>query len=54
MFYTAGGRVLGVTSRAASLKPRLDRAYEAAGKIQFDGAQYRKDIGGTRTEKIID
>jgi phosphoribosylamine--glycine ligase len=43
-FYTAGGRVLGVTSRAASLQAAVDRAYEAVGKIQFDGAHYRRDI----------
>jgi len=43
-FYTAGGRVLGVTSRAATLQMAVDRAYEAVDKIKFDGAQYRKDI----------
>jgi phosphoribosylamine--glycine ligase len=43
-FYTAGGRVLGVTSRASTLQAAVDRAYEAVGKIQFDGAHYRKDI----------
>jgi phosphoribosylamine---glycine ligase len=44
-FYTASGRVLGVTSRAASLQTAVDRAYEAVSKIQFAGAYYRKDIG---------
>jgi len=43
-FYTAGGRVLGVTARAADLKTAADRAYEAVGKIHFAGAHYRKDI----------
>ena len=43
-FYTAGGRVLGVTARAADLKAAVDLAYEAVGKIHFDGARYRKDI----------
>ncbi|HEY4660313.1 MAG TPA: phosphoribosylamine--glycine ligase [Terriglobales bacterium] len=43
-FYTAGGRVLGVTSRAATLQLAVDRAYEAVAKIQFDGAHYRTDI----------
>lgn len=43
-YYTAGGRVLGVTARAADLKTSVDRAYEAVGKIGFDGAHYRKDI----------
>ncbi|HEX6803231.1 MAG TPA: phosphoribosylamine--glycine ligase [Terriglobales bacterium] len=44
-FYTAAGRVLGVTARAADLRTAVDRAYEAAGNIHFDGAHYRKDIG---------
>jgi phosphoribosylamine--glycine ligase len=43
-YYTSGGRVLGVTARAADLKSAVDRAYEAAAKIKFDGAHYRKDI----------
>jgi phosphoribosylamine--glycine ligase len=43
--------VLGVTARAASLKIAVDRAYEAAGKIQFDGAHYRKDIAARALKK---
>jgi phosphoribosylamine--glycine ligase len=43
-FYTAGGRVLGVTARAADLKNAVDRAYKAVGKIHFAGAHYRNDI----------
>jgi phosphoribosylamine---glycine ligase len=50
-FYTAGGRVLGVTSRAATLQAAVDHAYEAVGKIQFDGAHYRKDIGARALKK---
>lgn len=50
-FYTAAGRVLGVTARAADLKTAVDRAYEAVGKIQFDSAHYRKDIA-SRALKI--
>src|SRR6266566_4971377 len=45
-FYSAGGRVLGVTARAADLKSAVERAYEAVGKIQVDGAHWRKDIAG--------
>jgi phosphoribosylamine--glycine ligase len=44
--YTAGGRVLGVTARAADLETAVGRAYEACGKINFVGAHYRKDIAG--------
>ncbi len=43
-YYTAGGRVLGVTARGEDLKSAVDRAYEAVGKISFDGAYSRKDI----------
>jgi phosphoribosylamine--glycine ligase len=43
-FYTSGGRVLGITARAADLNAALQRAYEACAKITFDGAHYRKDI----------
>ena len=42
---TSGGRVLGVTAAGASLDDALSRVYEAAQKIQFTGAHYRKDIG---------
>ncbi len=50
-FFTAGGRVLGVTSRAADLKTAVDRAYAAASKISFDGAHYRKDIAARALKK---
>ena len=43
-YYSAGGRVLGVTARAADLSTAVRRAYEACGKISFDGVHYRKDI----------
>jgi phosphoribosylamine---glycine ligase len=50
-YYTAGGRVLGVTARAQSLPAAVARAYEAVGKIQFDGAHYRKDIAARALKK---
>ena len=43
--YTAGGRILNVTARGATLSQALDRAYAAAEVIRFDGKDYRKDIG---------
>lgn len=42
---TAGGRVLGVTARGATLAEARDRAYQAADRIQFAGKQFRRDIG---------
>lgn len=41
----SGGRVLGVTATAPTLKEALDKAYENVGKIHFDNAYYRRDIG---------
>jgi len=43
-FYTAGGRVLGVTARGADLAQAVGRAYAAVAKIHFDGMHYRRDI----------
>jgi len=51
VYYTAGGRVLGVTARAADLETAVARAYEACGKISFAGAHYRKDIAGRALKK---
>lgn len=42
---TSGGRVLGVTAWADGLSEARDKAYAAIGKIEFDGAQFRHDIG---------
>jgi len=50
-YYTSGGRVLGVTARAADLQTAVARAYEACGKITFEGAHYRKDIAGRALKK---
>ena len=43
--YTAGGRVLGVTATARTLREAVDRAYAAAGRIHFDDMHMRRDIG---------
>lgn len=44
-FYTNGGRVLGVTAVEKSLSKAIEKVYNAAQKISFEGMQYRKDIG---------
>lgn len=44
-YYTAGGRVLGVTTTAKDLKTALDNAYKAVEGISFEKAHYRHDIG---------
>jgi phosphoribosylamine--glycine ligase len=50
-FFTAGGRVLGVTSRARDLVTAVDRVYQAASKIGFEGAHYRTDIAARALKK---
>ncbi len=47
-FLTNGGRVLGVTAKGDTLNEALDKAYTAVGKITFENAHYRKDIGKIR------
>ncbi|MCX7014978.1 MAG: phosphoribosylamine--glycine ligase [Candidatus Sumerlaeota bacterium] len=42
---TNGGRVLGVTTVDRPLERAIRNAYAALGKIRFDGAHYRTDIG---------
>ncbi len=42
---TSGGRVLCVTTIADSVRAAQQRAYEIVHAIQFNGAQYRRDIG---------
>ncbi len=42
---TNGGRVLGVTARAEDLGGALRACYDACGRIQWPGMQYRRDIG---------
>jgi phosphoribosylamine--glycine ligase len=40
-----GGRVLGVTASADSLNGALQKVYDAAEKVRFEGSHYRRDIG---------
>ena len=42
---TGGGRVLGVTETAPTLKEAIDKAYETVKSVSFDNAYYRSDIG---------
>ena len=45
VYYTNGGRVLGITACAPTLKEALARAYEGVERIAFEGMHYRRDIG---------
>ena len=44
-FYTAGGRVLGVTALGDNIKSAIELAYHAVSMISWEGVYYRKDIG---------
>jgi phosphoribosylamine--glycine ligase len=50
--FTAGGRVLNVTGRGSSLAVALERAYAAAEVIEFEGKDYRRDIGQKGLSKL--
>ena len=49
---TAGGRVLGVTGWGENLAQALERVYQVVGDIQFEGMQFRKDIGARQLHRI--
>ncbi len=51
---TNGGRVLGVTATAATLKSAIDKAYNEVGKIHFDNAFFRSDIGSRALKALED
>jgi phosphoribosylamine---glycine ligase len=48
---TAGGRVLSVSARGASIEQAAERAYAAAALVRFEGMQYRRDIGWRARER---
>src|SRR5437588_1298433 len=50
-YYTSGGRVLGVTARAADVDTAVARAYQAVFSIGFEGAHYRTDIAARALQK---
>ncbi len=41
---TSGGRVLGVTTTAPTLREAVDKVYKCVEVIHFDGVHYRRDI----------
>lgn len=49
---TGGGRVLGVTETAPTLKEAIDKAYETVKGVSFENAYYRKDIGARALKAI--
>lgn len=47
---TVGGRVLGVTETADTLREAIDKAYETVSQVKFANAYYRHDIGARALE----
>ena len=48
-FMTAGGRVLGITALGETLEQSLASCYGAIAQINWEGMQFRRDIGQFRT-----
>jgi phosphoribosylamine--glycine ligase len=42
---TNGGRVMTVVGKGATYEAAVDRAYAGVSRVQFDGMQFRRDIG---------
>jgi phosphoribosylamine---glycine ligase len=49
---TSGGRVMNVVGLGPNIKEAIDKAYEGASKIHFDGMWCRRDIGHRALAKI--
>ena len=46
-FYTAGGRVVGITATGEDLEEARDKAYAGVERINFSGMQFRRDIASS-------
>jgi phosphoribosylamine--glycine ligase len=49
---TAGGRVVTVVATAPDYAAAIARVYEAAGRISFEGMQFRRDIGAKALRRV--
>jgi phosphoribosylamine---glycine ligase len=49
---TAGGRVLNLTALGATPAEARDRAYDAAGRVEFAGMQMRSDIAARAVDRV--
>lgn len=50
---TSGGRVLGVTARAASIALAIPQAYRAVQQLRWPGVHYRRDIGYRALQRAV-
>ena len=53
IYYTSGGRVLGVTAFGDSVSQAALRTYDAISKIGFNGMQFRRDIGNLEVSRQV-
>jgi len=51
VYFTSGGRVVGVSARAPNLADAVQQAYAAVSLIGFEGMHYRKDIAARALKK---
>ncbi len=49
---TAGGRVLGVTALAPTLRKAAERAYAVCNQVQFASKYFRRDIGARQLNRL--
>ena len=47
-----GGRVLGITAVADTLRGAIEKAYDLTKKVSFDEGYYRNDIGARALEAL--
>lgn len=50
---TSGGRIAAVVARAATPELARQRAYEGVAHVQFDGMQWRRDVGTYETKDLV-
>ncbi|MFH0838825.1 MAG: phosphoribosylamine--glycine ligase [Candidatus Omnitrophota bacterium] len=52
-FFTSGGRVLNVTATGHTIEHAKEKAYDAIGKIGFEGMYFRHDIGDRELRRVL-
>ncbi len=50
-YLTDGGRVLDICASEPTLKETMDKIYQACGRIHFEAAHFRRDIGARKEEE---
>ncbi|MGM0567761.1 MAG: phosphoribosylamine--glycine ligase [Elusimicrobiota bacterium] len=52
-FYTNGGRVINIAALGEDINQAAKKAYKAAGRINFKGMHYRRDIGKKEIKRCV-